>query len=319
MKTVNVKTYPAPLSRVCLGTGALGDRGITGEGRDWAFSILDAYYSLGGRFLDTAAIYGRWGKDNCNASERVIGLWLNDRQYKDVVIATKGCHFEPDTPCISRVDRESLLFDAEQSLKALKTDKLDILYLHRDNEELDIRTIVDFCIPLIEEGTATRFGFSNFRTDRVKTAIEYMGKDLDRYFFGVSNEQSLAMDGAENYEAGVGMIATDRELINLSKTHGFVLSPYSSIAHGFFSKLQKCGAVYENGWQNTDGFWGNRAWLTAKNGEAYNRLLSESEKTGIPVSALSLRYLLSQENTIPIMSVSRTEQLKELLSLNEIG
>lgn len=319
MRKVTTKTYPAPLSRVCLGTGALGDRGLTGEGREWAFSILDAYYCLGGRFLDTANIYGRWGKDNCNASERVIGMWLSDRNIRDMTVATKACHFEPDTPHISRVDRESLLKDAEESLAAFKTDKLDILFLHRDNEELDIRAIVDFCVPAVEKGLVTRFGFSNFKVERVKTAIEYMGEDYGKYFVGVSNEQSLAMDGADDYTPGVGMIATNRELISLSEKNGFILLPYSSIAHGFFSKLQKCGAVYENGWQNTEGFWGNRAWLTDKNGEAYNKLLTESEKTGISVNGLSLRYLLMQKNTIPIMSVSRAEQLNELLSLNEIG
>lgn len=315
MKTVNIKTYPAPLSRVCLGTGALGDRGTTGEGRDWAFSILDAYYSLGGRLLDTANVYGRWCKDKTNASEKVIGMWLSERNVSDMTVITKACHFDMDTPSVSRVNEGAFLQDIAESASSLKTDKLDILLLHRDNEDIDIRTIVDFCIPAVEKGLVTRFGFSNFKADRVKTAIEYMGKDFGKYFVGVSNEQSLAMDGTESYSPGVGMIATDSELISLCKTHGFGLFPYSSIAHGFFSKLKNCGAIYDNGWHNTENFFGNRAWLTDKNGEAYNKLLAESEKTGISVNGLSLCYLLSQENTIPIMSVSRVEQLDELKKL----
>lgn len=315
MNTLTVRTYPAPLSRVCLGTAAMGADGLTGEPVDRAFAILDAYYAIGGRFLDTANVYGRWGVDRTNASEQVIRRWLRERQITDMVVTTKACHYAPENPSVSRVDADALRHDVEESRMSLGMDTLDILLLHRDNEAVDIRTIVDFCVPLINEGKVTRLGFSNFRADRVKTAIEYLGADWERYFIGVSNEWSLAMDGAENYMPSAGMIATDADLRAVQSEYRFPLFPYSSIAHGFFTRLQKCGAVYDGTWRNTDGFTGNKSWLTPANGRAYNRLCAYSAETGISTGMLSLAYLLAQPNTIPVMSVSRPEQLCELMSV----
>ena len=317
MNTISVRTYPKAFSRICLGTAGFGERGLSGEPLEQAFAILDAYYAMGGRFLDTANGYGRWGVDRTNASELVIGRWLCERQITDMTVTTKACHWAPEAPSVSRVTADALTHDADESRASLGLDRLDILLLHRDNEEIDIRAIVDFCVPFVDRGSITRFGFSNFRADRVKTAIEYLGADWDRYFVGVSNEWSLAMDGAEGYAPGSGMIATDAALRNVQAEYKFPLFPYSSIAHGFFTKLQRCGAVYDGGWRNTDDFCGNKAWLTDKNGRAYNRLTALAAETDLSLAMLSLGYLLAQPETIPVMTVSQTEQLEELNAVAE--
>ena len=317
MNTISVRTYPKAFSRICLGTAGFGERGLSGEPLEQAFAILDAYYAMGGRFLDTANVYGRWGVDRTNASEQVIGRWLRERQITDMTVTTKACHWAPEAPSVSRVTADALTHDADESRASLGLDRLDILLLHRDNEEIDIRAIVDFCVPFVDRGSITRFGFSNFRADRVKTAIEYLGADWDRYFVGVSNEWSLAMDGADGYAPGSGMIATDAALRDVQAEYKFPLFPYSSIAHGFFTKLQRCGAVYDGGWRNTDDFRGNKAWLTDKNGRAYNRLTALAAETDLSLAMLSLGYLLAQPETIPVMTVSRTEQLEELNAVAE--
>ena len=316
MRYVNLSTYPCPLSCLCLGTASMGSQGLTGEPAEKAFAILDAYYAMGGRFLDTANVYGRWGVDRTNASERVIGRWLKERQIPDMVVTTKACHYAPEAPEISRVTEEALLQDMEESRWSLGMDKLDICLLHRDNEETDIRTIVDFCVGQVHAGKVTRFGFSNYRTERVRMAIEYMGKDWKSYFVGVSNEWSLAMENAVGYAPGHGMTAVDADLRELSAEEGFAILPFSSAAHGFYAKLQECGAVYQDEqWSNTEHFRGNAGWLTDGNGRAYNRLLEESAETGLSLNTLSIRYLTKQPNTIPVMSVSRAEQLEGLTDL----
>jgi len=315
MKTILTPTYPAPLSRVCLGTAALAQDGLTGVHADHAYAILDAYYALGGRFLDTASIYGWWGKTNTNASEQIIGRWLRDRAATDVTVLTKACHHDPANPTVSRVDAAALTADAERSRRALGQDTLDILLLHRDNPAMDVREIVDFCVPLVDQGRAIRFGFSNFRADRVQDALDYMGDDWQRYFFGVSNEWSLAMDGAMEYTPADGMVPTDAALRELRAARAFVLLPYSSVAHGFFDKLRACGAVYDGAWQNTDAFRGNHAWLTPANGDAYNRLLAESAASGQSLTMRSLAYMLAQPGTIPVMSASRVAQVEELAKI----
>ena len=49
------------LSGLCLGTASMGSEGLSGAPLQKAFAILDTYYAMGGRFLDTANVYGRWG------------------------------------------------------------------------------------------------------------------------------------------------------------------------------------------------------------------------------------------------------------------
>ncbi len=316
MKTITLSTYPKPLSCLCLGTASMGDRGLTGEPLDKAFAILDAYYAMGGRFLDTANVYGRWGVDKTNASELVLGKWLRERHIGDMTITTKACHYMPEAHDISRVTKADMDRDVEESRAALGMDVLDICLLHRDNEAVDIRTIVDFCAAQVDAGHVTRFGFSNYKASRVAEAIRYLGDDWQRYFVGVSNEWSLAMAGAEGYNPPDGMVPVDTALTEVQAEYPFGIFPFSSVAHGFFAKLAACGAVYdENGWSSTENFRGNTAWLTPANGESYNRLTKKSAETGISVNTLSLLWLMEKPATIPVMSVSRPEQLEELAEI----
>ncbi|MBQ7312109.1 MAG: aldo/keto reductase, partial [Clostridia bacterium] len=60
-----------------------------------------------------------------------------------------------------------------------------------------------------------------------------------------------------------------------------------------------------------------KAWLTDKNGRAYNRLTALAAETDLSLAMLSLGYLLAQPETIPVMTVSRTEQLEELNAVAE--
>lgn len=316
MQNIKLSTYPVPLSKLCLGTASMGNEGLTGAPVEKAFAILDTYYAMGGRFLDTANVYGRWGVDRTNASEQVIGRWLKERKITDMTVTTKACHYMPEAHDVSRVTEADMEADIEESRRSLGLDTLQICLLHRDNENTDIRTITDFCVKQVQAGKVIRFGFSNYRAERVKTAIEYMGSSWQDYFVGVSNEWSLAMENAEGYNPPDGMVAVDEDLRVLSAEKSFGIIPFSSVAHGYFAKLQQCGAVYENGaWSNTDAFRGRKDWLTAGNGEAYNRLLAKSAETGLSVNTLSLQYLMEKPNTIPVMSVSRPEQLGELAKL----
>ena len=124
MKTVlhNGRT----LSGLCLGTASMGSEGLSGASLQKAFAILDTYYEMGGRFLDTANVYGRWGVDHTNASEKCIGLWLSDRGITDMTITSKCCHYLPEAHDTSRVDRDSALADLAESgnSKKAKVDKI---------------------------------------------------------------------------------------------------------------------------------------------------------------------------------------------------
>ena len=107
------------LSGLCLGTASMGSDGLSGAPLDRAFSILDMYYTMGGRFLDTANVYGRWGVDGTNASEKCIGMWLASRGITDMTITSKCCHYLPEAHDTSRVDRACALADLDESRRSM--------------------------------------------------------------------------------------------------------------------------------------------------------------------------------------------------------
>ena len=134
VKTINKekKMFQTNLSALALGTAPFG----TGISRETAFTILDAYIGRGGNLIDTAAVYGM------GLSEQTIGDWVSDRGIRyNITIATKGGH--PSIPDWNRrITEKDICFDIENSLRYLKTDYIDIYFLHRDDEDQPVENIM---------------------------------------------------------------------------------------------------------------------------------------------------------------------------------
>ncbi len=296
MRAVTLPTFPTPLTAVCLGTANFG--GSFDEKR--SFEQLDLYYDMGGRFLDTANVYGGWSAGGLGASERMIGKWLKMRQVGDMVITSKCVHWAPDAPSVSRVNRKDAMHDLDESRSALGIDTIPIYLTHRDDPDVDVRVIVDFMAEMVEKGYVTRFGFSNYTADRVKNAVEYMGSDWKKLFVGVSNEWSLheeatcAENGGKTEVTSTGMVQTDLELWQMHREMGIPLIPFSASAHGFYAKVK------------------NPDELSTAEHEVYEQLCDEAEKSGVSVNTVSVAYILnSGVPAIPVVAVSSEKQLRE--------
>ena len=310
MKTV--RHNGMTLSGLCLGTASMGSDGLSGAPLDRAFSILDMYYTMGGRFLDTANVYGRWGVDGTNASEKCIGMWLASRGITDMTITSKCCHYLPEAHDTSRVDRACALADLDESRRSLGIDKIPIYLLHWDNRERDIRYIVDFCVEMVDSGKIGTFGFSNYRLDRVRAALDYLGTERKRCFAGLSNEWSLAMEGADSYNPPDGMEPVTKPLARYCADADILILPFSAVAHGWFDKLARDGVtVDENGRFHSTASY-KPEWMTAENARNYRVLQTLYKETGYSMTALSAAYLAGKRQpVIPIVGVSRPEQLAE--------
>jgi len=302
MRTIKLQTFPQPLSAVCLGTARFG--GDYDDKR--SFALLDQYYAMGGRFLDTANVYGRWSGRMMNESELCIGKWLKERQISDMIITSKCVHYMPDAPKTSRVNRECAMRDLDESRRSLGMDVIPIYLTHRDNRDVDIRVIVDFMAEMVQKGMVTRFGFSNYSADRVAAALDYMGDDWREMFVGVSNEWSLhletkVMENGGHLDGHDGLVMTYTELWQLHRQRQIPLIPFSSAAHGFYAKVKN-----------------EREELSEKEQRVYIGLLEESVNTGIPINALSVAYLLNTGiPCIPVVAVSSEKQLREFDDIAE--
>lgn len=208
----------APVSRLALGTAFFrNDSAAKWEG------LLDAFVEIEGNLIDSGRVYGD--------SEEVIGRWLESRGARDrVVLITKGCHGrgiipEEEFPGV-------LGAELDVSLRMLRTDRVDLYMLHRDNLEIPVGEILAPLNEEIDRGRIRAIGASNWEYRRVAEANEYAEKRGLRGFAAVSNTLSLAAPAAAFYP---GLVATNREGERWHRETGIPLIPWSSQARGFFA------------------------------------------------------------------------------------
>ena len=319
MKQTVIPGTPLRVSSVCLGTAKFG--GQTDEKS--AHRLLDVFYDGGGRMLDTANVYGR-GVDGTNLSERIVGRWLQRGGHGDMVVATKGGHYDFRTPDRSRVTRSDVFADVDESLRALGVSVIDLYWLHRDNEALPAGEIVEFCEALVRAGKIRCYGASNWTLPRLREAQAYAAAHGCTGFCAVSNRFSLAFVPSDGRADAAGLVTTDAAYYRFHRETGFPLVPYSALAFGFFEKRRRAGATVSDGRLSVAGRAGlsEAAWRTLDtpvNARRYALLLSIQAETGLTMTDLAVAYHTAQPFTdIPVVAVSDEAQLGELLRAADV-
>ena len=324
MKYVNLHNTELKLSNICLGGGSFG----TGLGEAQTFEILDAFTAAGGNFADTANVYGKWAEDRTNHSEIVIGKWIKSRNaHNKIIIATKGAHYNLDTPNAPRVNKQDIQKDLEESLKALGLDCIDFYWLHRDDEKKSIGEIIDILEGFVSEGKIRYYGASNYRLNRMKEAEAYSRENNCQGFSAVSNQWSLASVNPESRADSDPTLAfMTEEFYQWHKESKMPAIPYSATASGFFEKLFNINPQVKDGVLITPydkielPEYIKKAYINERNLKIYERLLELKEKYNVSLYTLSLACLLNQPfDVIPISSVRNASQLNGFLQASEIA
>jgi aryl-alcohol dehydrogenase-like predicted oxidoreductase len=127
--TASVKVSPIALGGISFGNEWSE---LFGKSED-TDSLLDTFFSLGGNFIDTSNTY------NSESSEKLLGEWMEKRGTRDqMVIATKyGAGYraynkekEPMQSNFTGCSAKSMHVSVRDSLRKLRTDYIDILYVH---------------------------------------------------------------------------------------------------------------------------------------------------------------------------------------------
>lgn len=289
------------VARIALGSTNFG--GTTAEGT--ARELLDTYWQAGGNYLDTAHVYGDFVTPRNGESERVIGRWLSDNRLRDAAfLSTKGAHHVLGTEPVGRLSREELKRDMEESLEALRTDHVDIYWLHRDNPAYTVGQVMENLQELLEKGCTKLIGASNWTCKRIMEANEYAGKHGLTPFYGNQPQFSLPIQTKPN---DFSLVQADAEMLEMHKNTRMLMTPYSSQAKGFLYKLDTFGA-------EALGEKAQRRFLTPENLAIYERCRKVSGETGLSVAALGLLWLCAQDfPLIPLVGASKPEQLKPLI------
>ncbi len=147
------------VSPFCLGAMTFGkDWGAWGSAPAEATRILDRYIERGGNFIDTANGYTK------GHSEAIIGEHLaHDRSKRDrVVIATKFVtNLYLGDPNGGGASRKAIIAQCEQSLRRLRTDYIDLYWMHAWDRTTPIEESMRALDTLVEQGKVRYLGFSD--------------------------------------------------------------------------------------------------------------------------------------------------------------
>jgi aryl-alcohol dehydrogenase-like predicted oxidoreductase len=144
------------ISPICLGSMMFG--GATDE--PTSALIIDKARDAGINFIDTADAYSGGG------SEQVVGRAIA-RHRQHWILATKLANPMGTDPNRAGLSRRWVMQAAEESLKRLRTDYLDIYYLHKEDHSTPLEETVRAIGDLIRQGKLRYFGVSNYRAWRV--------------------------------------------------------------------------------------------------------------------------------------------------------
>lgn len=184
-----------------------------------SYELLDIYRDAGGNFLDTANIYTR------GHSESIIGTYLRERNARDrVVLATKWLgNMFPGDPNGGGSHRKALYDAVEHSLRRLKTDYIDLMWMHFYDDHTPIEETMRALDDLVRAGKLRYIGFSDtpaWVCARAQTLAEF--KDWSP-LIGLQIEYSLIERTPEH------------DLIPMAESLGLGVTPWSPLKGGFLS------------------------------------------------------------------------------------
>ncbi|CAM4387219.1 Predicted oxidoreductase [Pedobacter westerhofensis] len=200
------------VSNLALGTGNFGTVWPFGSTKEEAKLVFDRYAGAGGNFIDTADQY------QSGASESYIGEFLKSER-DNFVIASKYSAGSGELNTTGN-NRKAMMRAVEESLKRLKTDRLDMYWVHLNDGQTPIEEIVMGLDDLVRQGKINYAGFSNFPAWRVANAA--LLADLRGWapIIGIQTEYNLIERTA------------DRELLPMAEALGLGVAFWSPLAGG---------------------------------------------------------------------------------------
>ncbi|MFC4531204.1 aldo/keto reductase [Sphaerisporangium dianthi] len=281
------------MSPLCLGGNPFG---WTAD-EETSFAVLDAYAEAGGNFIDTADMYTFHVPGNSGGeSETIIGRWLKARGCRDrMVIATKVGAL----PGLADLAPETIRRAAEDSLRRLGTDHIDLYFAHVDDPGTPLAETLAAFDALVRAGTVRHIAASNFTADRLAESLETSAREGFAAYVALQAEYNLVQ--REDYERDLAPVVTGA---------GLACLPYVALARGFLT------GKYRPGGPGVDSPRAGqaRAHLNG-NGPGVLAALEEvaaAHRTTLP--AVALAWLAAQPTVAtPVAGARNAAQLADLL------
>ena len=274
----------------CMGYGVVYDENYD---KKQLISVIHEAIELGINFFDTAEAYGPY------KNEEIVGEALEGIRDK-VVIATKcGIKTVNGKPVLD-ARKETIISSVEGSLKRLKTDYIDLYYLHRVDPNTPIEEAADTMKELIKEGKIKHWGISEAGANSIKKANEVCK------LTAIQSEYSMMWREPE------------KEIIPLLEKLNIGFVPFSPLGKGFLT-----ATIDKNSTFGSDDFRSIGPRFKKENLQANQKLIELikmiADKKNITPSQVALSWVLAQKSFIvPIPGTRSLDRLKENTSSVDI-
>ena len=212
----NKQIVNGSFAKLCLGGSTLG---WSANLRN-SIKILDVFYEKGGRLIDTSDFYSEWVPGNVGGeSENFIGTWLslNSGQVTPTIITKVGLSHKR-----KGFETTNIVFAAEDSLRRLKRDHIDVYMPHRDLDVIERELWIEAMIKLYKAGKICSVGYSHCSAETIKRTSKILSEEGVPLSIVESNYNLLEFQEA-------------RELIDLTKSLEMQFMAARGLAGGFLS------------------------------------------------------------------------------------
>src|ERR1700723_2461612 len=222
------------VSEVALGTMTFGDDWGWGAPKNEAQKVYDAFREAGGNFIDTANLYTN------GTSEAFLGEFMQGHR-ESVVLATKYSNAAPgNDPNAAGNQRKNMMQSVEASLKRLRTDYIDLYWVHIWDGMTPVEEVMRGLDDLVRQGKVLHVGISDapaWWIAQANTLAQLRGWSP---FVGLQIEYSLIERTVE------------RELVPMAKALNLGLTAWSPLAGGMLTGKYHGHCSSEKGRMNGD-------------------------------------------------------------------
>ncbi|GAA4485548.1 aldo/keto reductase [Gluconacetobacter asukensis] len=284
MENIAVSGIPFPVSRIALGTWAIGGWMWGGADDRQAIATIHEALDLGISLIDTAPVYG------FGHSEEVVGQALDGRRDK-VAIATKvGLDWKDGKPfrnCSAARIRQEI----EDSLRRLRTDRIDLYQIHWPDPSVPLDETARVLEDLHREGKVLALGVSNFSVAQMEQ-------------FSAVAPLAAVQPPYNLFERAI-----EADILPWSVEHGLAVLAYGPLCRGLLSGKMKADSHFGN-----DDLRSADPKFQAPRFAQYLAAVAAleafaKERFGRSVLALAIRWVLDQGPTIALWGARKPEQI----------
>ncbi|MFI5401927.1 MAG: aldo/keto reductase [Planctomycetota bacterium] len=279
------------VSEAALGTMTFGDDWGWGSAKDEARRVYDAFRDAGGNFIDTANIYTN------GTSESFLGEFMEGHR-QSVVMATKYTNSAPGTdPNAAGNQRKNMVQAVEASLKRLRTDYIDLYWVHIWDQITPFEEVMRGLDDLVRAGKVLYVGISDapaWWIAQSNTLAQLRGWSP---FVGLQIEYSLIERTVE------------RELIPMSAALGLGVTAWSPLANGVLTGKDHGHGASEEGRMSSDMM---KEFLPEE--QRTNRIIAAVKAVSAEVDRSMAQVALAwlRHRSVPVIPILGARKLSQL-------